>query len=267
MAKNKTFYIKLKNGIMLHLNQQDVLNNDIEKLYKQVPDIRLKKTNSKYYKLLIFFSLFYILTVQCLAYFLYPLSFVPMLFITFWGVGSIISIYLNIFSRKITLQKILQGDSLDFLFNPIIFAGIILISLIFALSTIEGLCDNISWLDILNVLIMKSSKQVIYFEFMFVVSFWVLFLLSFCKFNGLYQIYKFRYLCGKITIFSHLFSVCILMLLLFFAPKFISKLVCSIGEMEFVKFLCSITPALLFYVTIPNIMFFLKSILIRDKIF
>lgn len=218
---NKMYSLKLKNGKIVELTKQDVIDNNISKLEEAIPELKfstkephknpVEKIITKlevgaqnkflYYKFLSCILIGCLCLVQAYEMIQNSLNSLPMFFITVWGIFLTIILYKKRQTNQLTLLSILKNKSNFFIYSYLFNISLI-VSLILFIFSSNYANSSISWTYFMSYPVIVTAL--------------ISFLSTIHNIDIVYKTYIMRIHLKFITHTSFAFSL-VLMVLLFFA--------------------------------------------------
>ena len=269
---NKVHSFKLKNGMVVELTKQDVIDNNISKLEEAIPDLRLtnkifnnsllKKVLSvletgvqsqhKYYKYLCFFILCYIWLIQVIALINDTPAKYSMLLISCWVTYTILRLQIKPYFNYNILLSLVRKIDVPFFLSSITFSLIIL-SIAYELLTPNRQCSTFYWSDIGKIMIFSNIDIITYYAFLIIGCLCAAFLMALYNIYLVFEKYQLDLLWGVETIGVKIFKFLCAIILLYFLPNILSDKLCNIKDGMFLWIVIPILVNYVFYVFFTNI--------------
>jgi hypothetical protein len=272
VKEDKVFPLTLKNGIVVELTTQDIIENNISKLESVVPELKfvnrvsdrnpLKKvitvletgiqSQYKYYKYLSFFILCHIWLIQVIALINDTSAKYSMLLISFWATYAILRLQVKpYFNYNILLSFVKKVDVPFFLSSITIF--LIVLSISYELLLSNGQCLTFYWNDIGKLMLFYNEDTMVYYKFLIVCCMYIAILQALYDVYSIFEKYQLDILLGVETIGVKIFKFFCMASLLYFLPYLLSDKLCNIKDGMFLWIVIPILVNYVFYVFFTNI--------------
>lgn len=272
VKEDKVFPLTLKNGIVVELTTQDIIENNISKLESVVPELKfvnrvsdrnpLKKvitvletgiqSQYKYYKYLSFFILCHIWLIQVIALINDTSAKYSMLLISFWATYTILRLQIKPYFNYNILLSLVKKIDVPFFLSSITLSLIIL-SLVYELLIPGKQCSSFYWSDIGKIIAFYKADTMAYYKFLIICCLYIAFLMALYDVYSIFEKYQLDILLGVETIGVKIFKFFCMASLLYFLPYLLSDKLCNIKDGMFLWIVIPILVNYVFYVFFTNI--------------
>lgn len=281
--KNKEYPIKLKNGNIIYLSEQDIISNNINKLEDEIPDLKIENTLSDYnplkkiitaiergiqikktyYLVLSLIFLCYIWGIQIFAYFNDLKIKNLLLFISLWGTYSIIRLNIKPHFQINTLQNLLFKKDFSF-FTSSLSYSLIGLSVAYSILVKEEICQTVSWKNIGERLLLINLHEITYIEFLFIAGLCIALLIGLYNIFAYYERFRMISLLNIDSIGIRFFNCFLGVILILFLPFVTTEVLCGMKGVILVFSIISILPYSLLGILFSKI-FVLAYLLLRHR--
>lgn len=259
--KNKEYPIKLKNGNIIYLSEQDLISNNINKLEDEIPDLKIENTISDnnplkkviktiesglqikktYYLGVSLILLCYIWGIQIFAYFNNLKIKNLLLFVSLWGTYSILRLHIKPHFQVNTLQNLLFKKDLSF-FTSSISYSLIGLSVAYSIIVKEEICQTVSWKNIGERLLLINLHEITYIEFLFIAGLCVALLIGLYNIFAYYERFRMISLLNIDSVGIRILSCFLFITIILFLPFVMNEVLCGMKGIILVFSLISILP-------------------------
>lgn len=286
LENDKAYSLTLKNGTVIELTKQDVIDNNILKLEKALPDLKftnkifennlLKKimavletgiqSQHKYYKYLSFFILCHIWLIQIIALINNTSAKYSMLLISFWATYTILRLQIRPYFNYNILLSLVKKIDIPFFLSSITLSLIIL-SLVYELTIPNKQCSTFYWSDIGKIIIFYKADTISYYKFLIICCLYIAFLMALYDIYSFFEKYQLDILLRVETVGVKIFKFFCITSLLYFLPYLLSDEFCNIKDGTFLWIIIPILVTYVFYAFFTNtfigILFIIKNTVLK----
>ena len=272
LSEDTMYTLTLKNGTIVKLTKQDILDNNILKLEKAFPDLKLTnkifknnllkkiltvletgiQSQYKYYKYLSFFILCHIWLIQVIALINDTSAKYSMLLISFWATYTILRLQIKPYFNYNILLSLVKKIDVPFFLSSITLSLIIL-SLVYELLIPGKQCSSFYWSDIGKIIAVYKADTMAYYKFLIICCLYIAFLMALYDVYSIFEKYQLDILLGVETIGVKIFKFFCMASLLYFLPYLLSDKLCNIKDGMFLWIVIPILVNYVFYVFFTNI--------------
>lgn len=272
LSEDTMYTLTLKNGTIVKLTKQDILDNNILKLEKAFPDLKLTnkifknnllkkiltvletgiQSQYKYYKYLSFFILCHIWLIQVIALINDTSTKYSMLLISFWATYTILRLQIKPYFNYNILLSLVKKIDVPFFLSSITLSLIIL-SLVYELLIPGKQCSSFYWSDIGKIIAFYKADTMAYYKFLIICCLYIAFLMALYDVYSIFEKYQLDILLGVETIGVKIFKFFCMASLLYFLPYLLSDKLCNIKDGMFLWIVIPILVNYVFYVFFTNI--------------
>jgi len=242
-SENKKFSFTLKNGAVVELTKQDVIDNNLYKITDKIPDLQIAdKLSDKnpfkkilqtfesgvqnkflYYKALSIIFFCYLWIIQISAFIQDNYNALPMLFLTLWGTYAIIRLNIKPLFKTNTLRTLIKKSDYPIFTSSITYL-LLIITVSYSFLKKDTLCTAIDWQNVIDMIMLNKFS---YFPYLLLASFLISILVAMYNIQEFYE-RQFLLIEMKIrSISTILFSFLLYVSLEVYFPAISSDLLCA----------------------------------------